>query len=44
MGVTVRQLRKYEKQESLIPIDKAYLLARMLNVKVDELYEVVYED
>ncbi|MCA1029209.1 helix-turn-helix domain-containing protein [Cytobacillus kochii] len=40
LGISVRQLRKYEKQESLIPIDKAYLLAKMLNIKVDDLYEM----
>ncbi|MFJ8245154.1 helix-turn-helix domain-containing protein [Peribacillus asahii] len=39
LEVTVRQLRKYEKMESLIPIDKAFVLARLLGVKVDDLYE-----
>jgi len=39
LGVSVRQLRKYEKMESLIPIDKAFVLARLLEVKVDDLYE-----
>lgn len=39
IGVTVGQLRHYETGHSLIPIDKAYILADLLNVKVDELYE-----
>jgi transcriptional regulator with XRE-family HTH domain len=39
LEVTVRQLRKYEKMDSLIPMDKAFKLAKLLGVKVDDLYE-----
>lgn len=39
LGVTTRQLRKYEKMLNFIPIDKAFKLAKLLNVKVDDLYE-----
>ena len=39
LKVSVRQLRKYETGESLIPIDKAYILARLLDKKVDDLYK-----
>lgn len=38
LKISVRQLRKYETGDALIPIDKAYILATLLNVKVDELY------
>lgn len=38
LGVTVHQLRNYETGHSLIPIDKAYILAELLGVKVDDLY------
>ena len=38
LGVSVRMLRKYEKGESLPPLDKAFILADMLGVKVDDLY------
>lgn len=38
LSISVRQLRKYEKGESLIPMDKAYILAELLEVKVDDLY------
>ncbi|MEK5390232.1 helix-turn-helix transcriptional regulator [Margalitia sp. FSL K6-0131] len=44
LNVSVRQLRKYETGESLIPIDKAYVLARLLNKKVDDLYDFEGED
>lgn len=39
LGITVGQLRNYEIGQSLIPIDKAYILSDLLGVKVDELYE-----
>jgi transcriptional regulator with XRE-family HTH domain len=39
MGCTTRQLRNYETQKSILPMDKAYILAELLGVKVDELYE-----
>jgi transcriptional regulator with XRE-family HTH domain len=38
LGVTVKQLRNYETGHSLIPMDKAYILADMMGVKVDDLY------
>ncbi|MEK3855920.1 helix-turn-helix domain-containing protein [Cytobacillus sp. FSL H8-0458] len=39
LGVSVKQLRNYESGRSYIPMDKAYLLADLLGVKVDDLYE-----
>ena len=39
LGVSVKQLRNYEIGHSLIPIDKAYILADLLRCKVDDLYE-----
>jgi transcriptional regulator with XRE-family HTH domain len=39
LEITVKQLRNYETGRSLIPIDKAYILADLLGVKIDELYE-----
>jgi transcriptional regulator with XRE-family HTH domain len=39
LGITYKQLRNYETGRSLIPIDKAYILADLLGVKIDELYE-----
>lgn len=39
LEVSVHQLRNYEKGYSLIPIDKAFLLAKLLGKKVDDLYE-----
>jgi DNA-binding XRE family transcriptional regulator len=38
LGVSTRQLRNYEKQVSYPPMDKAYILADILRVKVDDLY------
>ncbi|MFD6441799.1 helix-turn-helix transcriptional regulator [Peribacillus sp. NPDC060186] len=39
LGVSTRQLRNYELQKSYPPMDKAYILAALLGVKVDDLYE-----
>ncbi len=39
IGTTTRQLRKYEKFELFIPMEKALLLAKLLKCKVDDLYE-----
>jgi transcriptional regulator with XRE-family HTH domain len=39
LEITVKQLRNYETGRSLIPIDKAYILADLLGVIIDELYE-----
>lgn len=44
LNISVRQFRKYETGESLIPIDKAFILSRMLGCKVDELYEMEDEE
>lgn len=38
LGISTKQLRNYETGISLIPIDKAFKLAHMLNKKVDDLY------
>ncbi|MCA1058132.1 helix-turn-helix domain-containing protein [Rossellomorea aquimaris] len=38
LGISTRQLRNYEKQIGYPPIDKAYILADILGVKVDDLY------
>lgn len=39
LGVSTAQLRNYETGHSYIPMDKAYILADLLGVKVDDLYE-----
>lgn len=39
LGITVKQLRNYETNYSYIPMDKAYILADLLGVRVDDLYE-----
>lgn len=39
LGISVRQLRKYETGESLVPMDKAFVLSRLLNCKIDDLYK-----
>ncbi|MBV7509691.1 helix-turn-helix domain-containing protein [Bacillus sp. sid0103] len=39
LEITVKQLRNYETGRSLIPMDKAYILADLLGVGVEELYE-----
>jgi transcriptional regulator with XRE-family HTH domain len=39
LEVSVRQIRNYETGSSLIPIDKGYILADLLKVKIDDLYE-----
>ncbi|WP_337020096.1 helix-turn-helix transcriptional regulator [Oceanobacillus massiliensis] len=38
LNVSVKQLRNYEVGHSLIPIDKAFILADLLNCRVDDLY------
>lgn len=43
LQVSVQQYRNYETGHSLIPIDKAFILARLLGVKVDDLYEEIEE-
>ncbi|MGE6720191.1 helix-turn-helix transcriptional regulator [Peribacillus frigoritolerans] len=39
LGISSKQLRNYEIGESYIPMPKAYKLAKLLGVKVDDLYE-----
>ena len=39
LEVSVKQFRNYETGHSLIPIDKAYILAELFGCKVDDLYE-----
>ncbi|MFT8320096.1 MAG: helix-turn-helix transcriptional regulator [Bacillus sp. (in: firmicutes)] len=39
INISTRQLRKYEKKELFIPMEKALLLSRLLNCKLDDLYE-----
>lgn len=39
LGISTRQLRNYELNKSYIPMDKAYLLAELLGVTLDDLYE-----
>jgi DNA-binding XRE family transcriptional regulator len=39
IDVSTRQLRKYEKFELYIPMEKALLLAELLDCKVDDFYE-----
>jgi transcriptional regulator with XRE-family HTH domain len=39
LEISTRQLRNYELEKSYMPMDKAYILADLLEVKVDELYE-----
>lgn len=43
LRISVKQLRNYETGHSFIPMDKAYILADLLGVKVDELYDRVEE-
>jgi len=42
LSVSVKQYRNYETGHSLIPIDKAYILASLFNCRVDDLY--TYEE
>ncbi|HEY4554372.1 MAG TPA: helix-turn-helix transcriptional regulator [Bacillaceae bacterium] len=44
LEVNYRQLRNYETGHTPIPIYKAFMLADLLKVKVDDLYERVNED
>jgi len=43
LGISTRQLRNYEIQKNYLPMDKAYKIADILGVKVDDLYEWVKE-
>ncbi|MFD2446359.1 helix-turn-helix domain-containing protein [Bacillus sp. CGMCC 1.16607] len=44
LGISSRQLRNYETQHSYIPMDKAYILADLLKVGIEDLYEKVEEE
>jgi hypothetical protein len=45
LKITTRQLRNYELQKSYIPMDKGYMLKRILRLeKVDDLYECIDKD
>jgi transcriptional regulator with XRE-family HTH domain len=44
LGISTRQLRNYETQHSYIPMDKAYILADILSVGIEDLYERVEEN
>lgn len=44
IGVSPHQLRNYITGKSLIPIDKAFVLADLLGVKVDDLYERIQDE
>lgn len=39
LNISVRQLRKYETMESIAPVDKAYMLTKILNCNFEDLYE-----
>ncbi len=39
LQISTRQLRNYELQKSYVPMDKAYILADLLNCGVEDLYE-----
>jgi DNA-binding XRE family transcriptional regulator len=39
LGVSKKQLGNYESGHSFVPMDKAYKLAKLLQCKVDDLYE-----
>ncbi|MGN8234663.1 helix-turn-helix transcriptional regulator [Priestia flexa] len=39
LGITGRHLVKYINGESYPPVPKLFLLAKLLNAKVDDLYE-----
>lgn len=42
IGITPNQLSNWLAMRSFPPIDKAYLLADLLEVKVDDLYDRTY--
>lgn len=44
LGVNYRQLRNYETGHSLIPFDKAFILADLLNCKLEDLYERIQDE
>ncbi|MDF2792067.1 MAG: hypothetical protein K0S80_5169 [Neobacillus sp.] len=44
IGTTTRQLRKYEKFELFIPMEKGLLLAELINCKVDDFYTKIKGD
>lgn len=44
LRVSVPQLRNYETGHSLIPIDKGFILSRLLKVTLEDLYIFEEED
>nr|WP_285841818.1 helix-turn-helix transcriptional regulator [Sutcliffiella horikoshii] len=44
LGVTPQTVSSWSNNYHYIPMDKAYILAGLLGIKVDELYEVIEED
>jgi transcriptional regulator with XRE-family HTH domain len=44
VGITPNQLSNWLAMKSFPPLDKAYLLADLLEVKVDELYDRTHSD
>ena len=38
LGISTKQLRNYETMKSFIPMDKAFMLAEILNCKIEDLY------
>ncbi|MFS0591700.1 helix-turn-helix transcriptional regulator [Cytobacillus horneckiae] len=44
LKISVKQLRNYETGHSLIPIDKAYILAKIIGKDINDLYEIGEED
>lgn len=44
INVSVKQLRNYERGHSYVPMDKAFKLAELLGVKVDDLYSTKEEE
>lgn len=44
LGITTRQLRKYEKLELFIPMEKGLVLAELINCSVADFYERIAEE
>ncbi|WP_313894662.1 helix-turn-helix transcriptional regulator [Psychrobacillus sp.] len=44
LSISTRQLRNYEIQKNYIPMDKAYILAELLNCSVADFYERIVEE
>jgi len=44
LGISQNQMSNYVKGKSYPPVDKAFELAKLLDCKVDDLYEAKEED